>query len=112
MRSRIGCLKCANGPDALVRIACHELESWYLADLVAVDRGLELNGLAAKQNKRKYRVPDDLANAAEELAKMTGQSYQKVGGSRAIGPHLEIANTRSHSFAVFVAGLKRLTAES
>jgi hypothetical protein len=29
----------------LVRIACHELESWYLADLSAVEKGLALKGL-------------------------------------------------------------------
>ncbi len=102
----------AGRADTLVRIACHELESWYLADLAAVELGLEINGLASKQNKRKYRVPDDLANAADELAKLTGQRYQKVGGSRAIGPHLNIDNSRSRSFAVFVAGVKKLTAES
>ena len=102
----------AGRQDAIVRIACHELESWYLADLVAVERGLEINGLGALQNKKKYRVPDDLADAAEELANLTGQRYQKVGGSRAIGPHLDINNSRSRSFAVFVAGVKKMTAES
>jgi len=102
----------ANRPDALVRIACHELESWYLADLEAVERALEINGLAMKQNKRKYRTPDTLANAAEELVKLTGRRYQKVGGSRAIGPYLDINNTRSRSFAVFVAGLRRLAARA
>jgi len=99
----------AGKADALVRIACHELESWYLADLAAVEQALKLNGLADKQGKKKYREPDRLANAAEELAKLTERCYQKIGGSRAIGPLLDLANTRSRSFAVFVAGLKRLT---
>lgn len=102
----------ANRPNALVRIACHELENWYLADLAAVEKGLGIQGLAATQNKKKYRVPDELANAAEELAKITGRRYQKVGGSRAIGPHLNPDNQRSRSFAVFVAGIRRLAADA
>lgn len=96
----------------LVRIACHELESWYLADLAAVELALGVNGLASQQNKRKYRAPDDLANASEELSKLTGRRYQKIGGSRAIGPHLDTANIRSRSFAAFVTGVRNLIAES
>jgi len=100
----------ANRPNTLVRIACHELESWYLADLAAVGLALGITGLAASQNKRKYRAPDELANAAEELSKITERRYQKIGGSRAIGPHLNLDNQRSRSFAVFVAGIRRLAA--
>jgi hypothetical protein len=101
----------ANRSHTLVRIACHEVESWYLADLVAVEQGLGIRGLAANQGKRKFREPDLLANAAQELAKLTGQRYQKVGGSRAIDPYLDPNNTRSRSFEVFVAGLKRLVSD-
>ena len=100
----------AHRPETLVRIACHELESWYLADLAAVEQALDVRGLAASQNKRKYRQPDTLANAAEELTKLTQHRYQKVGGSRAIGRCLDINNTRSRSFEVFIAGLRRLVA--
>lgn len=102
----------ASRPHALVRLACHELESWYLADLAAVGRAFDLPELVAQQRKRKYRQPDALANAAQELAKLTRHRYQKVGGSRAIGPHLDLENQRSRSFAVFIAGLRRLVEQS
>ena len=102
------CEASGRGERSLVRIACRELESWYLADLAAVERGLQIGGLAAHQGRKKYRQPDDLANAAEELAKLTKRHYQKVGGSRAIGPYLDVSNTRSRSFAVFVEGLRRI----
>lgn len=98
----------AGRPNALIRIACHELESWYLADLNAVEQALNIPRLSEKQNNAKYRQPDATANAAEELAKLTNYTYQKVGGSRAIGPHLNIDNTRSHSFTVFISGLRRM----
>lgn len=100
----------ANCGNVLVRIACHELESWYLADLAAVEKALQIHGLAERQRAAKYRAPDRLANAAEELEKLTQYRYQKTSGSRAIGPYLDLNNTRSGSFAVFVAGIRRILA--
>jgi hypothetical protein len=93
--------------DALVRIACREIESWYLADLAAVDSGLGTKGLARRQNTAKYRTPDRLGSPSRILSDIA-PSYQKIGGSRAIGPHLNIENTRSRSFANFVSGLRRI----
>lgn len=44
---------------------------------------------------------------------MTGNRYQKVSGSREIGRHLSVdgsgaTGNRSHSFRVFVSGLRKL----
>lgn len=100
----------AGKADALVRIVCHELENWYLADLNAVEIGLGVRGLAAQQQTRKFREPDRIANAPQELARLVGGEYQKIRGSRLVGPHLDVNNHRSRSFAVFVAGIKKLTA--
>ncbi|MEM9213011.1 MAG: DUF4276 family protein [Cyanobacteria bacterium P01_F01_bin.150] len=97
-----------NKNDAVVRIACRELESWSLGDLVAVEEGLQISGLVRHQNKKKFRNPDTLDNAAQELGKLTNQKYQKVSGSRAIGPHLNVKRNRSHSFRVFVEGVMRI----
>jgi len=48
-----------------------------------------------------------LSNAAEELKKLTENSYQKVSGSREIGKHLSIENNQSRSFQVFIQGIIR-----
>jgi hypothetical protein len=97
----------AGRPGALVRVACHEIESWYLADLAAVEKGLGVRGLSQRQNKRQYVRPDGYPSPSRTMMKIV-PSYQKVSGSRAIGPHLDLGNTRSHSFGIFVAGLRRL----
>ncbi len=99
----------AEKPKALVRIACRELESWYLGNLKAVEETIGPSGIARKQNSRKYRLPDLLANPAQELTKLS-PAYQKVSGSRAIGPHLDIDNNRSTSFNCFVSGVRCLVA--
>ena len=97
--------------DVLVRIACRELESFYLADLAAVERGLGLDGLAQQQDNRKFRSPDFLGSPSQELKKLTKGLYQKIGGSREIAPYLDCSNSRSPSFRNLVLGVRRVVAE-
>ena len=98
----------AGRAEALVRVACHELESFYLGDLAAVERGLGIRGLAAKQGQSRYRTPDKLGSPSEELKKLTNGKYQKVAGSRAIGGHLNLEKNSSHSFTVLLSGIKKV----
>jgi hypothetical protein len=100
------CIK-AGRPNTLIRIACHELESWYLADLTAVEAGLQISGIVKYQNKRYCQNPDLYPSPFRALIKIA-PSYQKVSGSRAIGPCLDPDNTRSKSYSNFVSGLRRL----
>ena len=99
----------AGRSDTLVRIACREIESWYLGDLKAVEKAFRINNLASKQEQRKYRNPDALGNPVQELERITNKKYQKISGSRAIGPLLDVRNNRSPSFQVFVSGVQKLT---
>jgi len=94
-------------PDTLIRIVCHHLESWYLGDLAAVEIAFGVHGIARRQRQRKFRDPDALINAEQELRRLVPQ-YQKISGSRRIAPHLNLESNRSHSFGVFLAGLRRL----
>lgn len=99
----------ANKPNTIVRIACHELESFYLGDLHAVDKGLKMNSLSKLQNKRKYREPDKLANPSLELMTLTKNRYQKISGSRSISSHLSLENNFSHSFKVLVKAIRDIS---
>ncbi len=100
------CIK-AGKRDVLIRIACHELESFYLGDLQAVEQAFRIPKLAAKQGKVKFRDPDKLSNPAQELKKLV-PAYQKVAGSRAIGRFLGINNNYSTSFNALLSGLKKI----
>lgn len=113
VKSRLRTLCLAGGrSDALIRIACHELESWYLGDLVAVERGLEIRGLSRHSEVAKFRDPDRLNNAAQELRSLTKGEYQKVGGSRRIADHLDLSGAnRSTSFRAFCDGVRRISAD-
>jgi hypothetical protein len=98
---------CQYRPDTLVRIVCHELEAWFLGDLSAVEKAFQIKGLARQQPSKKFRNPDHLNNAAEELSKLV-KSYRKLSGARAIAPHIDLTHNCSCSFQVFVKGVQKI----
>jgi len=87
-------------PNALVRVACRELESFYLGDLAAVETGLGPAGLKRKQKRPKYQNPDALGNPSQELIKLTKNRYQKISGSRAIAPEAQSSKITSRAFGI------------
>ena len=105
------CDQTGKAKRCLVRLACRELETFYLADLAAVEQALEVRGLASKQQSRKFRAPDGLGSPNRELKALTGNRYEKVAGSRAIGRHLDIDNHRSPSFRNLITAIRRMENE-
>lgn len=108
LKRRLGGL-CAHAgrSDSLVRIVCPHLESWFLGDLAAVEKAFDRRGFAKRQLNRKFRNPDALANAEQELKKLI-PTYQKISGSRAIAPHLSLSSNQSRSFKNFISGVQAL----
>jgi hypothetical protein len=105
------CIESGRQPIPLVRIACHELESFYLADLAAVETAMNIKGLVKQQGNRKFKSPDYLSSPSKELATLTKQRYQKVSDSRIIGRYLDVDNDRSASFKNLIAGIRRMEQE-
>ncbi|MDD5033626.1 MAG: DUF4276 family protein [Methylococcaceae bacterium] len=105
------CSEAGKADKCLVRIACTELESFYLADLHAVEQALQIEGLTKQQQTRKFRAPDLLGSPGKELKTLTRQRYEKVAGSRAIGRHLSLDNDRSPSFRNLIAAIRRMENE-
>jgi len=92
--------------EYLIRIVCDELESWYLGDLKAVSLayGKDCTPFAAK---RKYRLPDNLKNAKQELRKIIS-TYQPIDGAKKIAVKMDVNNNKSQSFNTFVSGVKEM----
>lgn len=104
-----GLLTRCEGMDAnwiRVRIACRELETFYLGDLRAVETGLGLPGLSRRQNEARFRDPDAIKAPSEELARLTRDQYQKIAGSRRIAPYLDLAANRSRSFHQLLGAIR------
>ena len=91
----------AGRPETLVRIACRELESFYLGDLAAVGQAFDKANLGKQQKGKKFRNPDMLSNPVQELQKLV-PDYQKLSGSRKIASQMKIDANRSESFNAIV----------
>lgn len=87
------------GKPFTIRIVCNELESWFLGDLNAVEMAFPDSNASRLKNTAKYRNPDLLTNASEELQKLV-QISGKVSRAAAIADHFSPENCVSHSFCV------------
>ncbi|WAC73296.1 DUF4276 family protein [Roseateles sp. SL47] len=105
------CAESGKANMCLVRIACRELETIYLADLRAVEQALAMQGLTRQQQVGKFRDPDRLGSPSQELRKLTKGRYEKVAGSRLIGQHLDLGNGRSPSFRNLITAIRRMEHE-
>lgn len=101
----------AGKPETVVRIACQELEAWYIGDLESVERAYAKDGIAEMKSRAKYRNPDTLANPSEEMHKLIPE-FVKLDGARRLGRELTLDSSSSRSFRVFVEGVKRLVSRS
>ncbi len=98
-----------SGREALVRVACRELESWVLGDLDAVAEAWGDPSLRAHASREKFRNPDLLSNPVGELRQLV-PTYQKIDGARRVGPLLRESRNVSPSFRAFCAGVRRILA--
>ena len=91
--------------DTLVRIACQELEAWYLGDPEALAAAFGEPGLANLGRTARFRDPDAVAQPSVVLEKLV-PSFQKVSGARQMATHLTLERNRSASFRTFVEGVR------
>ena len=87
-----------------VRIVCQELESWLLGDLEAIRRAYPQ---AKVQARAKFRKPDKLRNASQELGRLINVQA-KVQRAKIISQQLDLTKNKSESFNVFIKTLQQL----
>lgn len=88
-----------------VRIVCQELESWLLGDLAAIKQAYPK--AVVQKNKAKFRKPDELGNAAQELARLINVPT-KINRTKNIGRYLNLRENRSQSFNIFLDKFRQL----
>ncbi len=97
----------AGREEAIIIIAIHELEAWFLGDLQAVENAYNITGLAKNQKRKLYRNPDSIANASEQLHKISNDST-KVSRAGKIALEMDFENNSSQSFKYFIRKIKAL----
>jgi hypothetical protein len=89
----------ADRDEAVIRIACRELESFFVGDWLAIAQAFEKPALASRARTAKFRMPDNLGSPSKEL-KQALTTYSKRDGARRISRKLDPERNKSTSFQV------------
>ena len=99
-------LLCMDTIPVVIRIACKELENWYLGDFHAIEKTFPDVKADKYMNKAKFRNPDKL-NGSQEMKLLT-KEFSKTSTAREMGSQLSTNHNKSKSFNHFVSGLMKL----
>ncbi|MXW56331.1 MAG: DUF4276 family protein [Gemmatimonadales bacterium] len=104
---------CSVRPEAdwIIRIACQELEAWYLGEPDALADAFEEESLRRIGSRARFRQPDAIHYPADALARLIPK-FQKVSGARLLAKHLTRERNRSPSFQTTLNGIERLASPS
>jgi len=105
-RRLVSLCKKAGHPKALVRIACQELEAWYLGEPSALADVFGIEQLRNIGARARYRDPDAVVRPSDEIEKLVPE-FQKVSGARRMATRLSRNGNSSHSFQVLMKGIER-----
>ncbi len=92
--------------NALVRIACQELEAWYFGAPDALAEAFGNESLRNISSKARFRDPDAIAQPARALTHLV-EEFQKTSGARRMAQQLSRENS-SRSFQILIQGIERL----
>ena len=90
--------------DTLIRIACQELEAWYLGEPDALADAFGREALRTIRRKARFRDPDSVQRPSEAIEQLV-PGFQKVSGARRMARHLSPQRNTSASFQAFVIGI-------
>ena len=105
-----GLCRAGRRDDTLVRIACQELEAWYLGEPDALADAFGREGLRRIARRERYREPDAVRRPSEAVEQLVPE-FQKVSGARRMARHVTRERNRSTSFRVFMAGIEAVAAD-
>lgn len=90
---------------SLIRIACQELEAWYLGDMDAIENVYPQFKADRYRNWSIFRNPDT-CNASDELRKII-PTFQKGIASSEIAKYIDLNRNKSESFKHLISGIKK-----
>ena len=96
--------------DTVVRIACQELEAWYLGDTGALAAAFGRDAVGRIAERSRFRDPDRVVNPAAAVRDLV-PAFQKVSGARRMAKTLSREENRSASFQCLLRAVERLRGE-
>lgn len=95
--------------DTLVRIACQELEAWYLGEPMALAAAFQQPNLKKISNKPRYNDPDVVKSPSAVLERMI-PSFQKISAARRMGEAISTSEKDNHScsYQNFLSGVRQI----
>ena len=93
--------------DTLVRIACQELEAWYLGDPDALADAYGQDSLRGIGRQRRFRDPDAVVKPSAAVREIVPR-FQKTDGARRMAAHLSRERNRSASFHALMQGIETI----
>ena len=91
--------------DVLIRIACQELEAWYLGEPDALADAFDTPSLRNIRRRTKLRDPDSVVRPSAEIERLIPE-FQKVSGARRMAEHLTRERNHSTSFHLLLNGIE------
>ena len=92
--------------DVLVRIACEELEAWYLGEPAALAKAFQNKKLSRLRAEARFRDPDAVVRPSDVIKELVPE-FQKVSGARRMAGVLTRKGNRSRSFQALLKGIDR-----
>ncbi len=93
--------------DSLVRIACQELEAWYLGEPDALADAYGQDNLRGIGARARFRDPDTVVKPSTAVRELIPR-FQKTDGARRLAQHLSLQRNRSPSFQALMQGIRNL----
>ena len=93
--------------DAVVRIACQELEAWYLGEPDALAEAFGRDAVRRISGRARFRDPDSVVHPSGAVRDLIPE-FQKTSGARRMAEFLSREGNRSASFRCLMQGIERL----
>ena len=93
--------------DTLIRIACQELEAWYLGEPAALANAFDEPALQNLGRQARFREPDALRRPAAEIERLIHE-FKKRSAARDMARHLTREGNRFSSFRALMEGIEAM----
>lgn len=97
--------------DSVVRIACQELEAWYIGEPDALAECFNNEDLKALDRKERFRDSDTVMQPAVALGELVPE-FQKVSGARRMAEHLSLQRNKSRSFHAVMNAVQQFVTDT